>query len=171
MAVIDEASQCDIASCMPILFRAKSAVIVGDDKQLSHLSFLEKAKEQSFLSKYDIPDRYQLMWRFRTNSIFDLANFYSARPVLLDEHFRSRPPIINFSNKEFYGGRIKIINKEIVEASDCIQLVVVNEAKVDPDNTRNMAEVEKVMEKFQDLIIKDNRSENPMLIDRNNFTL
>lgn len=46
VAIIDEASQCDIASCFPILFRAKKAVIVGDDKQLPHLSFLEKAKEQ-----------------------------------------------------------------------------------------------------------------------------
>lgn len=44
VAIIDEASQCDIASCFPILFRAKKAVIVGDDKQLPHLSFLEKAK-------------------------------------------------------------------------------------------------------------------------------
>ena len=43
VAIIDEASQCDIASCFPILFRAKRAVIVGDDKQLPHLSFLEKA--------------------------------------------------------------------------------------------------------------------------------
>ena len=60
-----------------MLFRAKKAVIVGDDKQLPHLSFLEKAKEQSFLSQYNIPDKYQLMWRFRTNSMFDLANYFS----------------------------------------------------------------------------------------------
>ena len=50
VVIIDEASQCDIASCFPILFRAKRAVIVGDDKQLPHLSFLEKAKEQSFFN-------------------------------------------------------------------------------------------------------------------------
>ena len=67
VVILDEASQCDIASCFPILFRAKKAVIVGDDKQLPHLSFLEKAKEQSFLNQYNIEDRYQLLWRFRTN--------------------------------------------------------------------------------------------------------
>lgn len=111
VVIIDEASQCDIASCFPILFRAKKAVVVGDDKQLPHLSFLEKAKEQSFLSQYGITDRYQLMWRFRTNSMFDLANYYSMHPVLLDEHFRSLPPIINYSNKEFYGGRIKVMRR------------------------------------------------------------
>lgn len=48
VAIIDEASQCDIASCFPILFRAKRAVIVGDDKQLPHLSFLEKQKNNHF---------------------------------------------------------------------------------------------------------------------------
>ena len=77
VAIIDEASQCDIASCFPIMYRAKRTVVVGDDKQLPHLSFLEKAKEQSFLSQYGIPDKYQLMWRFRTNSMFDLADYYS----------------------------------------------------------------------------------------------
>ena len=44
VAIIDEASQCDIASCFPILYRAKKTVVVGDDKQLPHLSFLEKPK-------------------------------------------------------------------------------------------------------------------------------
>jgi len=154
VVIVDEASQCDIASCVPALFRAKNAVIVGDDKQLSHLSFLEKAKEQSFLSQYNIPDRYQLILRFRSNSIFDFANFYSPRSVLLDEHFRSYPPIINFSNQEFYGNRIKIISKEL-EMPDCIELNVVNDAQVDLDTTRNMAEVEKIMEKLQDIIMSD----------------
>ena len=61
VAIIDEASQCDIASCFPIMYRAKKTVVVGDDKQLPHLSFLEKAKEQSFLSQYGIPDRIRVM--------------------------------------------------------------------------------------------------------------
>ncbi len=95
VAIIDESSQCDIAGCMPILFRAKKAIIVGDDKQLPHLSFLEKAKEQSFLNKYSIADKYQLMWRFRSNSMFDVANYYASRSVLLDEHFRI-PEIIDY---------------------------------------------------------------------------
>lgn len=34
LAVIDEASQCDIASALPILFRAKRAVVIGDPHQL-----------------------------------------------------------------------------------------------------------------------------------------
>lgn len=160
VAIIDEASQCDIASCFPILFRAKRAIIVGDDRQLPHLSFLEKAKEQSFMSKYNIPDRYQLMWRFRSNSMFDVANYYSTATILLDEHFRSYPEIINFSNREFYGSRIKAMKSRIPseENESCLELNIVENAKVDLDITRNMAEAEKIMEKVHDIILKDNEN-------------
>lgn len=165
VAIIDEASQCDIASCFPILYRAKKAVVVGDDKQLPHLSFLEKAKEQSFLSQYGIPDKYQLMWRFRTNSMFDLANYYSMNPVLLDEHFRSLPPIINFSNQEFYGDRIRIMKKDNPEIK-VLDLVEVPDGKVDFDATRNLPEVEAVVKRLQEIIIEDERKnpDNPTSI-------
>lgn len=164
VAIIDEASQCDIASCFPILFRAKKAVIVGDDKQLPHLSFLEKAKEQSFLSQYNIPDKYQLMWRFRTNSMFDLANYYSTNPVLLDEHFRSFYPIIQFSNQEFYGNRIRIMTKDS-GTNDVLELHRVIDGKVDSDATRNMPEVEAVIKRIHELILADEgNDENPVSI-------
>lgn len=158
VAIIDEASQCDIASCMPILFRSKKAVIVGDDKQLPHLSFLEKSKEQSFMSQYEIPDKYQLMWRFRTNSMFDLANYYSTKPVLLDEHFRSYGPIIDFSNKEFYGNRIRIMSQ--CNSKDVLELIQVPDGKVDFDVTRNMPETEAIMQRLQEIIQDDERNKD-----------
>ena len=166
VAIIDEASQCDIASCIPILYRAKKAVIVGDDKQLPHLSFLEKSKEQSFLSQYEIPDKYQLMWRFRTNSMFDLANYYSMTPVMLDEHFRSLKPIIDFSNKEFYGGRMRIMNKQsdfegAFELHLCTEYTdsmgITHKSEVERDQTRNPAEAEAVVNYIHGLILEDAR--------------
>ena len=159
VAIIDEASQCDIASCFPILYRAKRAVIVGDDKQLPHLSFLENAKEQSFMSKYEIADRYQLMWRFRTNSMFDIANYYSMCPVLLDEHFRSLPPIINFSNKEFYADRIRVMRQNNPNEK-VLEIVEVPDGKVDYDATRNLPEIEALVKRVHEIIVDDER-ENP----------
>ncbi len=159
VAIIDEASQCDIASCFPIMYRAKRTVVVGDDKQLPHLSFLEKAKEQSFLSQYGIPDKYQLMWRFRTNSMFDLADYYSMNSVMLDEHFRSLPPIINFSNHEFYADRIRVMKKDTDEF-DPLELHMVPEGKVDSDATRNLPEVEELVKTLHTLIIEDEK-QNP----------
>ncbi|MDD3238144.1 MAG: AAA domain-containing protein [Candidatus Gastranaerophilales bacterium] len=157
VAIIDEASQCDIASCFPILYRSKKAVIVGDDKQLPHLSFLEKAKEQSFLSQYEIPDKYQLMWRFRTNSMFDLANYYSMSPVLLDEHFRCLEPIIEFSNREFYGDRMRIMTKNF-EKKDVLELCLVQDGKVDSDATRNRPETEAIIKRVHEIILEDKKN-------------
>lgn len=165
VAIIDEASQCDIASCFPILFRAKRAVIVGDDKQLPHLSFLEKAKEQSFLTQYGIPDKYQLMWRFRTNSMFDLADYYSLNSVMLDEHFRSLQPVIEFSNREFYNGRIRIMKKDVGEER-VLETVVVPDGKVDTDATRNLPEIEALVKRLYDIVVEDERKnpDNPVSI-------
>ena len=159
VAIIDEASQCDIASCFPIMYRAKKTVVVGDDKQLPHLSFLEKAKEQSFLSQYGIPDKYQLMWRFRTNSMFDLADYYSMNSVMLDEHFRSLPPIINFSNHEFYSDRIRVMKKDSSE-DNVLDLIKVPDGKVDMDATRNLPEIEALVKTLHEIIIEDKRK-NP----------
>lgn len=159
VAIIDEASQCDIASCFPILYRAKKAVIVGDDKQLPHLSFLEKAKEQSFLSQYGIPEKYQLMWRFRTNSMFDLADYYSMNSVMLDEHFRSLPPIIEFSNREFYGGRMRVMKKDVGDEL-VLETVHVPEGKVDFDATRNLPEIETLVKRLYEIVVEDERK-NP----------
>ncbi len=165
VAIIDEASQCDIASCFPIMYRAKKSVIVGDDKQLPHLSFLEKAKEQSFLSQYGIPDKYQLMWRFRTNSMFDLADYYSMNSVMLDEHFRSLPPVIDFSNKEFYSDRIRVMRKDCSDYK-ALELVKVPDGKVDSDATRNLPEVEELVKVLHEIIIEDekNNPDNPTTI-------
>lgn len=165
VAIIDEASQCDIASCFPIMYRAKRTVVVGDDKQLPHLSFLEKAKEQSFLSQYGIPEKYQLMWRFRTNSMFDLADYYSMNSVMLDEHFRSLPPIINFSNHEFYNDRIRVMKNDSIE-DDAIDIIKVPEGKVDMDATRNLPEIEALVKTLHEIIIEDERKnpDNPVSI-------
>ena len=154
VVIIDEASQCDIASCIPLLFRAKKAVIVGDDKQLPHLSFLENAKEQSFMSQYNIPDKYRLIWRFRTNSMYDLAGYYCMTPIMLNEHFRSLPPIIDFSNKEFYSNALRIMTKNNPNGK-VLDLIRVSNGKSDSDATRNLPEIEAIMEKLHEIIIND----------------
>ena len=154
VVIIDEASQCDIASCIPLLFRAKKAVIVGDDKQLPHLSFLENAKEQSFMSQYNIPDKYRLIWRFRTNSMYDLAGYYCMTPIMLNEHFRSLPPIIDFSNKEFYSNALRIMTKNNPNGK-VLDLIRVPNGKSDSDATRNLPEIEAIMEKLHEIIIAD----------------
>jgi len=110
LLIIDEASQCDVASSIPLLYRAKSAIIVGDPNQLRHVSFLSKKREQSLKQKYGIED---LDLNYRDQSILDLVNKKidsQEHIIFLDEHFRSPPDIIGFSNQTFYDGRLKVMS-------------------------------------------------------------
>lgn len=102
--VIDEASQCDIASMLPLLYRAKRAVIIGDDKQLSHISTISKKQDAKLLEKYCVP----MSWCYSQTSLFAKACELSPDIIMLKDHHRSHSDIIEFSNKEFYGGSLRI---------------------------------------------------------------
>lgn len=113
LVIIDEASQSDIASALPLLQRAKRAVIVGDPNQLRHISFLSHDQQHKFARQFDLQDfKPQAHLSFRDTSLLDLAfdRVASQDQVhLLDEHFRSLPGIIAFSNQRFYQSALKIM--------------------------------------------------------------
>src|SRR5262249_6125947 len=52
--VIDEASQCDIASALPLLFRARRAVIMGDPLQLKHVSTVVPQQDRLMLASHGL---------------------------------------------------------------------------------------------------------------------
>jgi len=107
--VFDEASQCDIASALPLLYRAKQAVIIGDPKQLRHISGLQKGQDQQLLEKYDLIPKYA-QWAYSYNSLFELASgLVSQNDIInLRDHHRSHSEIIEFSNQEFYEGNLRV---------------------------------------------------------------
>ena len=107
LVVIDEASQSDIWA-LPALLRGKKVLVVGDHKQVSPSAVgtaEEKIKElvSRFLGNQPhgsemTPDK----------SIYDLARVvFAGNSVMLKEHFRCVPAIIEFSNREFYQGDIR----------------------------------------------------------------
>ncbi len=112
LLVIDEASQCDIASALPLLYRAKRVVVIGDPKQLSHISTLSKHQDRQLLSKHGLVDNYP-GWTYSTQSLFDLASTMcrSEDIVALRDHHRSHADIIEFSNGEFYEGRLRVATR------------------------------------------------------------
>lgn len=113
LVVFDEASQCDIASALPLLYRAKAAVIIGDPKQLSHISRLQPEQDQRLLGKFGLVAEYP-HWAYSYNSLFDLGSgFVSSRDVVtLREHYRSHPDIIQFSNEFFYEGELRVVTAQ-----------------------------------------------------------
>lgn len=112
LVVFDEASQCDIASALPLLYRAKAAAVIGDPKQLSHISTLQRGQDQQLLEKYDLLPGFP-HWAYSYNSLFDLAagQATSENFVNLLDHHRSHADIIGFSNDQFYEGRLRVATK------------------------------------------------------------
>ncbi len=112
VVIIDEATQCDIASSIPLLQRAKKAIVVGDSKQLRHLSFLSGTQQRKFAEQYQVNHLPQKKIDYRNSSLLDLvsSSLHSQEQVhFLDEHYRSMPDIIAFSNQRFYENRLKVM--------------------------------------------------------------
>ncbi|MFK7886088.1 MAG: DEAD/DEAH box helicase [Gammaproteobacteria bacterium] len=112
LVIIDEASQADTASALPALQRARRAVIIGDTAQLRHVSFIPRDTEHRFATAHSIqPDSAP---GFRDDSILEWTNrrlTTASASSFLDEHFRSAPDIIGFSNREFYHGQLKLLTR------------------------------------------------------------
>lgn len=112
LAVIDEASQADVASCLPVLYRARRAVIIGDEMQLRPVVTLPEAKNEQLLKAYGLDGEAFRRYDFCTSSMLDLAydRFTAAggRRLLLKDHYRCHPDIIDFSNRCFYNGCLRI---------------------------------------------------------------
>lgn len=111
LVIIDEATQCDVATCIPALYRARRAVVVGDTKQLRHFSFLSRARQRALMVPHGLTEK-EMPISYRDHSMLDFADQYLANQqqlTFLDEHFRSIPSIIDFSNREFYESRLKIM--------------------------------------------------------------
>ncbi|HYL76251.1 MAG TPA: AAA domain-containing protein [Bryobacteraceae bacterium] len=112
VVIIDEASQCDLPSMAPVLFRAKQAIIAGDSKQMQAQRFAftntqvaAQAWREHGLDRFD-PDGWLDPARI---DLLHLASHRLDEEAFLDEHYRSLPPIIDFSNQRWYGGRLRIM--------------------------------------------------------------
>ncbi len=150
LVIIDEATQCDMASCLPALYRAKRALIVGDPKQLRHISFLSADKQLQILKKMELTQvSHELNYRDQSMIDFGSAGVQSQEAVvMLDEHYRSKPEIINFSNQEFYNGHLRIMTeKPLVNKDLCLTIDYLPNGM--RSNGVNKAEVDAVISHIQ----------------------
>ncbi len=112
LLVIDEASQCDIPSALPLLFRAKRAVIIGDPQQLPHITQLQPKVDQQLLEQRGLLGKYS-EWAYSTCNLYSLAASRTSRDsvVMLLDHHRSHADIIGFSNEQFYDRKLRVATK------------------------------------------------------------
>jgi hypothetical protein len=109
LAIVDEASQCDIASALPLLFRARRALIIGDPRQLRHISALSPGEEAALAAEHGV-EHLLPSWSYRRRSLFaaaeQSATARGGEPALLAEHYRCHPAIVEFPNRWIYQGRL-----------------------------------------------------------------
>jgi len=117
--IIDEAGQCDIPSCIPALFRAKQAVIVGDPKQFPPIIELSEQYHNAAKKRFSIEKELAPFdfceFAAKKNTIYELAarklregSCGKRSDLLLDEHFRCGEEQAAYFNEVFYGGALRV---------------------------------------------------------------
>jgi len=96
--IIDEASQADLVTAAPVLAHARHLVVVGDLRQLAPID-------------RDLPDTPAAPdpnFHYKHSILFALLSKYSDElpRVMLCEHYRCDPDIIEFCNRSFYDDRL-----------------------------------------------------------------
>jgi very-short-patch-repair endonuclease/cellulose biosynthesis protein BcsQ len=104
--IIDEASQSDVLA-LSVLYMGKSLIVVGDDQQVSPEGIGQRSDEITALVNQYLPDVPNSHLYNGQSSVYDMALSAGFKPIMLTEHFRCLPEIIEFSNRLAYAGKIK----------------------------------------------------------------
>ena len=113
--IIDEASQVDLATGVLALASARNVVIVGDLKQLPNV--LNPQDEHAAERLWNVHP-FDEAYHYTKHSLLSsaCAVWKDAPSVLLREHYRCHPKIINFCNQKFYDGQLIIMTEDHQEA-------------------------------------------------------
>jgi len=156
VVIFDEASQIDQTRAAPALARAKRAIIVGDPRQLRHVSFVGDEAGAIAAEQHAITGDLARLLDVRRNSLFDAAA--GASPVTwLNEHFRSIPHIIAFSDRTFYGGKLRYMTQHpSTETRDAIRIRLVQGSR-DKEGV-NRTEIASVIEEVRAALLTGSSS-------------
>ena len=106
LVIMDEAGQCNCATALIPIARAKSLLLVGDTNQLKPVILLEDIINQKLKAEYQISDDYD----YCTNSILSIMKNHDkiSKDIMLTYHYRCGRKIINFSNQRFYKEKLNL---------------------------------------------------------------
>ncbi|NRP45932.1 ATP-dependent RecD-like DNA helicase [Aliiroseovarius sp. xm-v-225] len=109
LVIFDEASQCDIGSALPLLARARRAVVVGDAKQLAFISQIGAAQDRNLMAAQGLPSKGMGRFAQGSRSLFSLAEHTpGAAKITLRDQYRSAEDIVGYINNEFYRGKLRV---------------------------------------------------------------
>lgn len=166
VVIYDEASQMPVEYALPTLFRARTVVVSGDEKQMPPSSFFTGKMQNDEAEDFDgeLPDEeadeeerdaFEETWNRREikdcPDLLQLAREPLPRTTL-QIHYRSRyRELIAFSNASFYGDRLSVPVRhpetELIRARP-VEFIAVDGVYADQTNR---AEAEKVADILADL--------------------
>ncbi|OMF03337.1 AAA domain-containing protein [Paenibacillus sp. FSL H7-0942] len=115
LAIIDESSQCSIASVFSLLQVSRRACFFGDVHQLNHIVTLQDEHSKSLFDVHASGIEYS-PYCFQSVSAFQRAAHACEQNEhgqhLLNYHYRCIPSIVSFSNQHFYRGRLLTMRQE-----------------------------------------------------------
>jgi len=152
IAVLDESSQTDIISALPVLYRAKRAIVIGDEMQLYPIISLDKEKDYNTFLAYGFNEEDYGKYGFCSSSLLSVADkeirFKNQERVMLLEHFRCHPNIIGFSNHCFYEKKLRIKTKY----NDLVGISWVDHNHDCSPKWSNAGEVDIILQIIEDLL-------------------
>ena len=108
--IIDEASQCTLTNLLPLIYRAKSIVVIGDLDQLPAIPNIGESTEIALAEKFKLSEDELYNYGHVKNDVFrTMLNFLPggySNLFNLVEHYRSIPQIIVFSNRYIYNQKL-----------------------------------------------------------------
>ena len=106
MTIIDEASQCDTATTLMAILRGNNLLLVGDPQQLNPVVTLDPVDNKTLMRTYQVSREYSYL----DNSVYKvfLACDSVSNEILLHDHYRCDERIIDFNNRKYYNGQLRI---------------------------------------------------------------
>lgn len=106
MVIIDEASQCNLATSLIPILRGHNLMLVGDPQQLNPVILLDPKDNAILKQRYGISKEYDYI----ENSIYKtyLACDAVSDEILLHYHYRCHKKIIEFNNQKYYNNKLDI---------------------------------------------------------------
>ncbi|WBB89760.1 AAA domain-containing protein [Verrucosispora sp. WMMC514] len=111
LVVIDEAAQCTIPAILPMLYRAKRALLIGDPRQLAPVVDLPESDDVTERARAALSTGWLTTRRltYTAHSAYDAFATAAGAAHLLDEHYRCHPDIVEVPNREVYQARLTVL--------------------------------------------------------------
>lgn len=163
--VLDEASQCNVAYTLPVMYRTNRVLFVGDSEQMRDNTIMFKSNRifDELAHRYQIPEERQIKATgSAVQSVLDIAYKRGFMDRPLRYHYRSPAELIGFSNKYFYtpkGKELIPVNSNYLTYKDTNRVMLVHQVDSDwseefSDNV-NVAEAKSILDLFKELRADD----------------